>query len=93
MFLLVMKSENFQHQRMMYIPVRVARFCWMCCWIFIQGLGTVPTAEQGQGLLSVHFDISEALECELGLLNQIEGAEGSLHKLRSKLKHMLVAML
>lgn len=46
----------------------------------------------GFARMFVKFDISEALECELGLLNRIEGSVGSLRKQHNKLKHMLVAM-
>ena len=50
---------------------------------------TVPISSQVPFI--VKHDISEALECDPGLSNRIEGSVGSLRKQCSKLKRMLVA--
>ena len=50
---------------------------------------TVPISSQVP--LIVEHGISEALECDPGWSNRIEGSVGSLRKQCSKLKRMLVA--
>lgn len=40
---------------------------------------------------TVKLETYEAVQCELGLLHQTEGFEGSPHKQRSMLKHSPVA--